>query len=207
MTTLFIFSTSKMNNCEACGRWMAKWGCNVCGTTTCSKQCEEYYSPIHQVVCHHEKGDRLMSIVEYITHLNGRDIGGPFWQPTINLSKVFVLSESRILRPSDTRISLGNTTCVICSVATSNRNFQQLYYTTRRGLIKSLVYILCNHCRSQGLQLCDRYLRCTSKCTSTFGWWTFLMCLHRVVPWIPKDIKQILFQLIKPCNHPVSLKK
>lgn len=185
-----------MTSCLACGTLTTYHQCNVCSMSHCSQKCREENDKLHQIVCHTTIEDRLRSIADYIVDEADPDrklqnICCAFYIPTCpGVCGAFLSPFCH---------------CIICGYkfpiktypeGTSSRGNKYIVY---RG--KKLEFLLCATCTDLKRELCPKHFHCTSKCTQIESWWTLLGCVNRVIPSIPKDIKQMLFQFVKPCNH------
>lgn len=178
-------------SCQVCDRPIA--------ISYCSEKCNSRDIKEHTITCHREYGERLVSIVEYIIQYCGERKTCFSENHIWNISYGFGIDDILLKASSNSEI---DGTCVICQDNATAITHSLTYASKRKvGRTDTLNYYLCTRCSSQGLSVCPVYLRDTSKCTQMHQWWTLLGCLRRIDPNVPKDIKQILFQFVKPCNH------
>lgn len=182
--------------------------CPRCGTAYCCQKCLNKDPASHAVFCHPLLEDRLKAIADIVVDRVGpRSLTDKLYpwsiccgfngsKPGSHLGTLGVIL-SAFGRPWD------DCCCVICSE--KNRAREDSNDMTHHFLYRDVAfgYMLCNRCHDSGRKLCPQWMRCTTKCTNTKSWWTFLMCLQRAsarVPSVPKDIKRMIFSLVKPCE-------
>lgn len=171
--------------------------CTTCDAPYCSESCEKADGPSHQITCHAKLEDRIRSVVEYIVGACSDSEKNHEFNICCTLSVTDPNSTRRLLLSAYGGYSFCS--CAVCGKPKIN---DSTYLSYRVATIKKtkITYYVCLECRQHQKELCHQWFRLTSECTNTATWWAFLLCLRRTALDVPKDIKRMLFNELRPCT-------
>lgn len=172
--------------------------CETCQTPYCSEKCKQENAIDHQVFCHPQLHQRIKSVADYIadnleSHYTWFICSGFYGLETM---------AGRKLNLSAFGKNHGNGHCMICSVICPDNSNYARHDMLYRG--KKFMYFICAQCNLMGKRMCETSFAEVKVCARyhiSKKWLTFLVCLKRMYPRVPKDIKRLILATGMVCGH------